>query len=238
MGPTLLITHLATAQAPEQSALFSVGLAVLGSSVLAGVLGTLLGNARANAAVRRDRYAQVVRCLVAWAEYPYRIRRRTDDEPATLSALANHGHTLQEQLAESKAWVAAESQAVSKVFDSCLKELSARVSPACIAAWQAPPVTTAAAMVLGDVGPRDVDQIVARLEFAVIYRFGYRRLMWQRWTVRRLRRRGCLPTPRRPSSTELGEERDVGVAGGNARGCPPRWRGRPSPSSAPGSEGE
>ncbi len=194
MGPTRLNTYLATSQASEQSALLSVGLAVLGSSVLAGVLGTLLGNARANAAVRRDHYAQVVRCLVAWAEYPYRIRRRTDDEPSTLATLANHGHTLQEQLAESKAWVAAESQAVSKIFDSCLEELSARVSPACVAAWRTPPVTTAAGMVLGDVGPRGVDQIVTRMELAVIYRFGLRRLMWRRWTMRRLRRRGCLPT--------------------------------------------
>ncbi|MEV4086333.1 hypothetical protein ACGFJC_53970 [Nonomuraea fuscirosea] len=192
MGPTLLITHLAPGQATDQSALLSVGLAILGSSVLAGVLGTLLGNAKANAAIRRDRYAQVVRCLVAWAEYPYRIRRRTDDEPSTLATLANHGHSLQEQLAESKAWVAAESQAISKVFDSCLVELSARVSPACVAAWQTPPVTTAAGMVLGDAGSLNVDRIVARMEIAIIYRFGYRRLMWRRWTLRRLRRRGCL----------------------------------------------
>jgi hypothetical protein len=211
MGPTLLITHLAPGQATEQSTLLSVGLAILGSSVLAGVLGTLLGNAKANAAVRRDRYAQVVRCLVAWAEYPYRIRRRTDDEPSTLAAIANHGHTLQEQLAESKAWVAAESQAVSKVFDSCLTELSARVSPACVAAWQAPPVTTAAGMVLGDAGSQGVDQIVARMEIAVIYRFGYRRLMWRRWAIRRLRRRGCLPgseksviTSKLPAQAETG----------------------------------
>ncbi|WP_068923830.1 hypothetical protein [Planobispora rosea] len=193
MGPTLLTVYSPASQAFEQPALLSVGLAVLGSSVLAGVLGTLLGNARANAAARRDRYAQTVRCLVAWAEYPYRIRRRTDDEPASLAALANHGHALQEQIAESKAWVAAESQAVSKVFDSCLRELSARVAPACVAAWQAPPVTAAAGMVLGDIGLQGVHHIVARMEVAVSYRFGPRRLMGRRWTLRRLRWRGCLP---------------------------------------------
>ncbi|MFI7131286.1 hypothetical protein ACIBQ1_36765 [Nonomuraea sp. NPDC050153] len=214
MGPTLLITHLAPSQASEQSTLLSVGLAILGSSVLAGVLGTLLGNARANAALRRDRYAQAVRCLVAWAEYPYRIRRRTDDEPGTLAALANHGHTLQEQLAESKAWVAAESQAVSKVFDSCLAELSARVSPACVSAWQAPPVTTAAGMVLGYTDPQGVDQIVARVEFAVIYRFGYRRLMWRRWALWRLRRRGCLESfDAIVIDPALSKQREVGPVG-------------------------
>ncbi|GII20385.1 hypothetical protein Ppa05_71110 [Planomonospora parontospora subsp. antibiotica] len=33
----------------------------------------------------------------------------------------------------SEAWVAAESQTVSKIFDSCLQELSTRVAPACVA---------------------------------------------------------------------------------------------------------
>ena len=53
---------------------------------------------------RRTRYAEIVQTLVAWVEFPYRIRRRVDDEPATLSALAALGHFLQEQLAGDQAW--------------------------------------------------------------------------------------------------------------------------------------
>lgn len=60
--------------------------------MVAGLIGTILGKTRANATARRDRYAQAVRTLIAWAEYPYRIRRRTSDEPATLTALADRGH--------------------------------------------------------------------------------------------------------------------------------------------------
>jgi hypothetical protein len=95
-------------------------------------------NARAVAAARRDRYAQVVRTLVAWAEYPYRIRRRTDDGSQTLGALAERGHTLQEQMAESRAWVAGESRALSEVLDGCLADLAQLVGPACSDAWRQP----------------------------------------------------------------------------------------------------
>jgi hypothetical protein len=167
----------------------TIALSVLGSSLVAGVVSSVLGNARANATARRERYAEVVRCLVAWAEYPYRTRRRTTDDPATLTALADRGHTLQEQLAESRAWVAAESRALSEIFDRCLRDLTALVGPACAAAWQEPPITTSEGMNLGDFGPRGVEPIVARMECAIIYRFGVRRLMWRGWILQALRRR-------------------------------------------------
>lgn len=178
---------------PGQAPALTIALSILGSSVVAGLIGAILGNTRANATARRERYAQAVRTLVAWAEYPYRIRRRTTDEAATLTALADRGHSLQEQLAESRAWIAAESRAMSEVFDGCLREITALVGPACGTAWQEAPIATSAEMNLGDFGPRGIDRIVARMECAVIYRFGLRRLMWRRWVIRTLRRRACLP---------------------------------------------
>lgn len=47
-------------------------------------------------------------------------------------------------------------------------------------------------MNLGDFGLRGTQHIVARMERAMIYRFGIRRLMWRRWVLQRLRRRACL----------------------------------------------
>lgn len=188
-----LIVAPATSAGSGQATALTIALAVLGSSVVAGLIGTILGNARAIAAARRERYAQVVRCLVAWVEYPYRIRRRTSDEPAILTALADRGHALQEQLAESRAWVAAESRALSEVLDGCISDITMLVGPACVAAWQEPPIATSAGMNLGDFGPRDTQRIVARMECAILYRFGIRRLMWRRWVLHRLRRRACIP---------------------------------------------
>jgi hypothetical protein len=49
-------------------------------------------------------------------------------------------------------------------------------------------------MVLIDFGPRGIDAIVARMECAILYRFGLRRLMWRRWVLSRLRHRARLPT--------------------------------------------
>jgi hypothetical protein len=182
--------------APALPATLTIALTVLGSGAAAGVIGAALGNTRANATARRERYAQAGRTLVAWAEYPYRIRRRTSDDAATLAALAERGHTLQEQIAESRAWIAAESRAMSEVFDGCLREVSALVGPACGTAWQQPPITTGAEMNLGEFGPRGIDRIAARLECALSYRFGWRRLMWRRWVLQRLRQRACLsPAP-------------------------------------------
>lgn len=193
-----MVTDLATLTqaadpATTQPPTITIALAVLGSSVVAGLISVILGNTRANATARRERYAQAVRTLVAWAEYPYRIRRRTSDDAATLTALAERGHTLQEQLAESRAWIAAESRAMSEVFDACLDDINPLVGPACAVAWQQPPITKSAEMLLGDFGPRGINAIVARMECAIIYRFGLRRLMWRGWVLRRLRRRACLP---------------------------------------------
>jgi hypothetical protein len=159
---------------------------LLGSTLLAGIFTTILGNARAAVAARRDRYAQVVRTLFAWVEYPYRIRRRTDDNPATLAALDNTGHDLQERLAESRAWVTGESRVVAQVLDECLAERSAVVGPACVQAWRQPPITSPEGMVLGDFGPRGTAEIITRLEHAIAFRFGIRRLTLRRFALRRL----------------------------------------------------
>ena len=188
----LIVAPTATNAGTATTAL-TIALSILGSSVVAGLISSLLGSARANATARRERYAQVVRCLVAWAEYPYRIRRRTGDDPATLAALADRGHALQEQLAESRAWVAAESPAISEVYDGCVRDLTALVGPACVAAWREPPITTSGGMNLVDFGPRGIEGIVARMECAIIYRFGIRRLMVRPWVLHRLRRRACIP---------------------------------------------
>jgi hypothetical protein len=174
--------------------------ALLGSSVVAGLIGTVLANLRATAAVRRDRYALAVRALIARVEYPYRIRRRTGDDPATLAALAERGNDLQERLAESRAWVAAENRVLAEVYNECLAAVDAPVKRACTAAWTAGPVTSAAGMNLVGFGPGDQQAIVSRLECAIAYRFGWRRLLPAAILRTRLRRR-CLLGIAAPTSS-------------------------------------
>lgn len=103
--------------------------ALLGSSVLGGLITVLIGGLRASAEARREGYARAVRALIARVEFPYRIRRRTSDESAVLSALADRGHAVQEVLAACRTWVNAEHRELGNIYDSVLAALDDDVAP-------------------------------------------------------------------------------------------------------------
>lgn len=171
----------------------ALAIVVLSSSVVAGVLAHILTGLRAGATIRRDRYAAAVKALVARIEYPYRIRRRTSDDPEALHALAAAGHDLQESLAETRAWIATESTVLSDVFEHCITSLDGPFKQACNDAWRAGPVTSPAEMNLGGFSMGDHQQIITRMERALTYRFGYRRMI-PAFLLRRLfKSRGLLP---------------------------------------------
>ena len=128
------------------------------------------------AAARRDRYADVSCTLTAWCELPYRIRRRTSDDGATLTALAERGHDLQERLAQHRAWIRTESSRSAKAFDLVLATINASVGPAMNDAWNQPPVTEPAGMNLQGWGPSGCQAQLDRFETEVQWRFGLRRL--------------------------------------------------------------
>ncbi|MBT2508528.1 hypothetical protein J7I98_22085 [Streptomyces sp. ISL-98] len=199
MDPAAITTLLAASPAPTPtpagtpSTLTTVLILALGSSVIAGALAHILTGLRAGATARRDRYATAVQLLVARTEYPYRVRRRTSDDPETLTTLTTTGHDLQERLAEVRAWISAESPPLSKVFDHCLTSLDTPFKQACADAWNAPPITTAAQMNLNGFGPGNQHHIITKMEHALVYRFGIRRLLPASLLLRILRRRGLLP---------------------------------------------
>lgn len=103
---------------------------------------------------RRDGYAEATRELLAWAEYPYRIKRRTGDDALTLTRLADLGHELQESLRYREAWISAESSWVAEVFIEVRSELGAVVGPCCTDAWTSPPISSARGMNLDGWGHR------------------------------------------------------------------------------------
>jgi hypothetical protein len=163
----------------------TVAIALLGSSLVAGLITTILSNLRASATSRRDGYASAVRSLIARAEYPYRVRRRISDDPEVLAGLVGRGHDLQEQLAACRTWVSSESRAVGAIFERALAAIDGTVNPSTADAWNQPPITAAADMNLAGWGPGDQWPHLASLESAIAYRFGWRRLLpawlWRRW---------------------------------------------------------
>lgn len=127
---------------------------------------------------RRTRYAKAVEGLIAWAEYPYRVARRTIDSPETLNELAAIGHTLQERLAFDQAWVSSENAHMGNLYSKVLSYVRGQVGPATLNAWQRQPVTSPHGMNIGDLSINQ-SQITAltRLLAAVSQnRFGWRRV--------------------------------------------------------------
>jgi hypothetical protein len=150
---------------------------------LIGAVGTAalafaLGRVSEASARRRDGYAAATKELLAWAEYPYRLKRRTSDDAASMTKLADLGHELQEALRYREAWIQAENRWVATVFAEVRKELGKTVGPACSDAWASAPVTTAAGMNLNGWGPTDTDALLQRFERALRFRFG-----WRRWVA-------------------------------------------------------
>ena len=154
-----------------------VAIALLSSSVLAGLITTVLGHLRSAATARREGYANAVQSLIARGEYPYRVRRQVSDDADVLSALVERGHDLQEQLAACRTWVASEHLVLGAIFEAALSDIDATVKQATGDACNQPPVSTAAGMNLGGWGPGDQWPHVARLERAIAFRFGWRRVV-------------------------------------------------------------
>lgn len=127
---------------------------------------------------RRDRYAEALTTLVAWVEFPYRVRRRTDDQPETLTALSSLGHDLQERLACHQAWIATEHPALAQTYANTRKAVNEVVAPLVQEAWDSRPIATAAEMNLGDWGPgHGAQSSIDELQRAIQDRFGIRRVL-------------------------------------------------------------
>jgi|SRR5665213_381938 len=170
-----------TTAAISTSLLYVIGVPVV-IAALTGAIAALYGRLGAAADRRRDHYAQAVKTLVAWIEFPYRVRRRTDDDAATLHELAELGHDLQERLASHQAWMAGEKPAMAAKYLEIRDSVTALVGAAITQAWNTGPVTNPAGMVLGAWGPAVACQpLLADLQSQIERRFGIHRLRWWGW---------------------------------------------------------
>ena len=151
---------------------------VAGSSLVTVVVGKLMDRGASAATARREGYARAAKALVAWNEYPYRIRRRTSNNADVVADLVARGHSLQEELAAVHAWVAADAPWVGEVFAAVRNEMNAGVGPCCNEAWEAAPATTTAGLNLNGWGPASPETPLAKLHKAASWRFGAQRLLW------------------------------------------------------------
>ena len=158
----------------------AVALVGLVAAVAVAVFTAAMARSAEATARRREGYAQAVRTLVRWHEYPYRIRRRTSDAPEVLTALADYGHDIQEALRCSETWVTADKGWAGALYHEVRVELSKLVGPSCVEAWNSSPVSLASEMNLSGFGPEGADTQIRRFERAIRYRFGHR-CIWSSW---------------------------------------------------------
>lgn len=176
---------------------FTVTGAVLGSSVLSALLTKLMDRSGTKAEAIRVGYAEATRAMNAWGQFPFRIRRRTDDEPETLRKLEALGAEIQERLAYASGWVAAESPAMGELFTELVTALRAEVAVHNREAWAAAAVARPSDMNLAGPPTRgDVDDewagkipaewvVVQLFSTAVRYRSGWRRVLLPSSVLRR-----------------------------------------------------
>lgn len=150
----------------------------------------------------RAGYADAVKALNAWGQFPSRIRRRVDDSPETLRQLEQLGSEIQASLAYATGWVGAESPVLGEVFNQLVAVLRAEVVVHARIAWASPAASTPEAMNIAKEPPIDTDRpvgvvpaewvIVQLFASTIQYRIGWRRYLWARPFLRRRMRKARI----------------------------------------------
>jgi len=176
---------------PSWTAIASIA---FGSSVLGTMVGKLLDRTGARTELVRAGYADAVKALNAWSQFPLRVYRRVDDSAETLLRLEAMGAELKEKLAYSTGWVSGESAELGKVYNALVEQLRAEVAVHARLAWASPPASVAAAMNIGELPPTGAGPsgatpaewwIVQQFSMLIQYRIGWRRLVWSKPFLRR-----------------------------------------------------
>ncbi|GAB3942753.1 hypothetical protein GCM10029976_064300 [Kribbella albertanoniae] len=202
-----------------------------GSSVLGTLAGKMLDRTGARAELIRDGYADALKALNAWGQYPERIYRRIDDSPETLQRLEAMGAELKAALAYSTGWVSGESAELGRIYNAMVELLRAEVTIHARLAWARPPASKAASMNIGELptanavpdqadGTTPAEWLIVQLFSTLIqYRVGWRRVVWTRPLLRRrLEKRQVVAQARRAFG-----ERSARMLNGDwqsAPGCP------------------
>jgi hypothetical protein len=106
-----------------------------GSSVLGTLAGKLLDRGGARSETIREGYADAVKALNAWGQFPLRVYRRVDDPPETLVRLEALGADVKESLAYATGWVSGESAELGRIYNALVELLRAEVTVAARLAW-------------------------------------------------------------------------------------------------------
>jgi hypothetical protein len=152
-----------------------IPLAVAFVGILGGIVLASLSRRQEARAHRQEFYAEAVKAVVEWMEYPYRIRRRTSDDSGELRRLTEIGHGIQERLAYYRTWTLIDNAETGAVYGSVIEGIRQRLGSACRDAWTMDPISSPEGMNLQSWGPGSMRPELELLEQAIGRRFSLRR---------------------------------------------------------------
>ena len=89
----------------------------------------------------REQYADAFRAYASYREFPYVVRRRTDDGCAERVRISEAFRDVQERLTFWQAWMGLESAHVAREYRKLIDETRDIAGNAIRRAWELPPVT-------------------------------------------------------------------------------------------------
>ncbi|HZB41474.1 MAG TPA: hypothetical protein VE487_10935 [Ilumatobacter sp.] len=154
----------------------AAGIITAAASVLVVVVGALLASGSARKSTRAARYAAMVATLAAWAEMPYRIRRRAPGDDAA-QQVVERMHQLQESAVLDNAELAAECPWLAKRYEHTLNEIRTGTAPFIRQAWDNQPEPNGGGAELAEWGPVGLHDPVIKWRTELRWRYGGRRLI-------------------------------------------------------------
>ena len=126
---------------------------------------------------KRRACAEAVADALAWLELPYRVRRRLDDEPVTLTALADRMHHLQERLTFHDNWLRIELPSARPKYCALVDQVKTAARQSLRDAWTAGPLSGPGSMNMNDVTILTVEPAIAAFTDDVRKRLS----IWRVW---------------------------------------------------------
>jgi hypothetical protein len=126
----------------------TVEAAAVASAIAAGatVSGYLLTQSRARRERKATAFAEALTAVRRYQDFPYKVLRRTDDDPETRTRLGDEQTATGIQIQFHLVWLQVDAPTVSKAFEDLWTVVHAERQKNYRIAWNTPPRTTAAGM--------------------------------------------------------------------------------------------
>jgi hypothetical protein len=164
---TIAAKALAASDSPWAPAVLAAAIAG-GVAVFTWAVGSIISTVQRDRQRRREAFSRAFAAIVAYAEFPYEVRRRDPgDEAGERLRISEALRTLQQEISYFEAWLRSESSAVGEAYADLVADTRRLAGKAIHDAWLAPAVAADADMNMPDLGLAPLQQSRTRYLAAV-----------------------------------------------------------------------